>query len=216
MLLFVKCFGVGVNETLCLLLDSSATIGELKSVVAHLRPCLTIKRYLYAGKELNNDALTLSDYRIVKESSIQCACQTDAPSSHEVPDSGDAPAPNWSAELPGVAPAFGRSTSSDAIQFGDAIVVHLVCARNLPPIDWNGLADPYVLLTWNGHTVKSSISKANLNPVWRQTFLFWMPPRPESSILALSVHTRVLVSCWIFSPSFLLFPFATCCFAFLF
>jgi hypothetical protein len=212
MLLFIKCFGAGVNETVCVLLDSSSTVGELKSVVAHLRPRLSVKRYLYAGKELKEDNRTLYDYRIVKESSIQCACQlltggddaevdvpsVDSPSIDDelptqstrevtVPQTGLLSIDD---ELPGVAPAFGRTISADVIQFGDAIVVQLVSARRLLPMDWNGLADPYVLLTFDGQTAKSSISKGNLNPVWRETFLFWMPPRPTSSVLAISVRTR--------------------------
>ena len=78
MLLFVKCFGAGINETLILVPEASATWQAVREQVCKLRPLLVPKRWLFSGNELteSDDAKSLADLRIVKESTIQFFCSS--------------------------------------------------------------------------------------------------------------------------------------------
>ena len=52
------------------------------------------------------------------------------------------------------------------------LVIELHGASNLPPMDVMGTADPFVLITCGRKSVKSKISKSNLNPKFNQIFRF--------------------------------------------
>ena len=160
MLLFVKCFGNCIDETLCVVISSQTKLIELKSILLQLRPHYIIKRYLFAGIELSDDTKSLGiDYNVIKESTIQCSCQLINNCSVDFDDS----------ILPGIPyfiffnyniiflrNLFGcRQISSEEIQFGELILVHLVCGRDIVPLGWNGYSDPYVIFTFNDQQSRS-------------------------------------------------------------
>lgn len=55
MLLFIKCFGNAVNETLIIVLDAGDTWKTVKTKVSALRPNYVGKRYLFSGRELTEE-----------------------------------------------------------------------------------------------------------------------------------------------------------------
>ena len=76
MLLFVKCHGQGINETMILVPEASASWRSVREQIAHLRPHYLVRVCLFSGSALTDADLdkTLTDLRIVKESTIQFSC----------------------------------------------------------------------------------------------------------------------------------------------
>ena len=164
MLIFCKLFGVGVNETLSLVLPATEPLAQVRAQIASLKGAhLQIRRILFAGQELTDDARTLAAYRVLKECTLQVQCGVfepveandkannaafdDAVVVHadesggvhleDVGGDGDVRPhavpriSSFGTELPGSAPSLSRAVSEDAVQYGDAVFVTLVAARNL-------------------------------------------------------------------------------------
>uniref|UniRef100_A0A5K3FBL1 Protein kinase C n=2 Tax=Mesocestoides corti TaxID=53468 RepID=A0A5K3FBL1_MESCO len=73
------------------------------------------------------------------------------------------------------------------------LIVIVKEAKNLVPMDPNGLADPYVKLKLTGDNertrkLKTKVVKASLNPRWNETFLIEVNPEDESR--------RLMVELW--------------------
>ena len=167
MLIFCKLFGVGVNETLSLVLPATEPLAQVRAQIATLKGAhIQIRRILFAGQELTDDARTLAAYRVLKECTLQVQCGLVEPvgevndqaddAEHldgavlvhadergdvhleDVDDGDDGVRPHavprassFGTELPGSAPSLSRAVSEDAVQYGDAVFVTLVAARNL-------------------------------------------------------------------------------------
>lgn len=54
------------------------------------------------------------------------------------------------------------------------LVVRAIEARNLPPMDYNGLSDPYVRLQLGKSKFRTKVVKKSLNPSWSEEFCFWV------------------------------------------
>ncbi len=52
------------------------------------------------------------------------------------------------------------------------LVVRVVEARNLMPMDYTGKSDPYVVLNFGGETFTTRYIKQDLNPVWNEIHSF--------------------------------------------
>ncbi|MBA0622492.1 hypothetical protein Godav_008029 [Gossypium davidsonii] len=67
--------------------------------------------------------------------------------------------------------------------------VLVISGENLPPVDFNGKADPFVVLTMKKSETKSKTRVANetLNPVWNQTFDF---------VVEDALHEMLIIEVW--------------------
>jgi hypothetical protein len=65
MLLYFKLFGLGVNETLSVVLAADTPVGDVTAAIQHLRPQLQFKRFLFAGAELSDASRTLGPIALV-------------------------------------------------------------------------------------------------------------------------------------------------------
>lgn len=167
MLIFCKLFGVGVNETLSLVLPATEPLAQVRAQITALKGAhLQIRRILFAGSELTDDTRTLAAYRVLKECTLQVQCGLVEPNEacekiidatllddavlvhadkdggvhlEDVDSDGDSSArahavlraSSFGTDLPGSAPSLSRAVSEDAVQYGDAVFVTLVAARNL-------------------------------------------------------------------------------------
>lgn len=52
------------------------------------------------------------------------------------------------------------------------LIVRVIEARNLPPMDPNGLSDPYVKVQLGKQKFKTKVVKKSLNPSWGEEFSF--------------------------------------------
>lgn len=52
MLIYLKCFGTDIDEVVLVVANSASSFGELKDTLRRLRPRFTVKRWLFAGREL--------------------------------------------------------------------------------------------------------------------------------------------------------------------
>eukprot|EP00485_Elphidium_margaritaceum_P004276 CAMPEP_0202695866 /NCGR_PEP_ID=MMETSP1385-20130828/9321_1 /ASSEMBLY_ACC=CAM_ASM_000861 /TAXON_ID=933848 /ORGANISM="Elphidium margaritaceum" /LENGTH=1764 /DNA_ID=CAMNT_0049351945 /DNA_START=35 /DNA_END=5329 /DNA_ORIENTATION=- len=61
----------------------------------------------------------------------------------------------------------GKLTAAETMGKLDVTVVN---AQNVPPMDRDGTSDPYVEVTVNGHSQKTSVQKGSLKPSWNEKF----------------------------------------------
>ena len=52
------------------------------------------------------------------------------------------------------------------------LTVSVIEARDLKPMDFEGISDPYVILESAGQTVQTKYQKSTLNPIWEESFTF--------------------------------------------
>ncbi|KAJ8761037.1 hypothetical protein K2173_025744 [Erythroxylum novogranatense] len=64
------------------------------------------------------------------------------------------------------------------------LVVRVVEARNLPPMDSNGLSDPYVKLQLGRQKFKTKVVKKCLNPTWGEEFSFKVDDLHEELVIS--------------------------------
>jgi hypothetical protein len=62
MLIYVQLFGGAVQRTLPLDVRSDCSVGELQRRIRQLHPELAIKRCIFAGKQLDDDAKTIGQW----------------------------------------------------------------------------------------------------------------------------------------------------------
>jgi hypothetical protein len=65
MLLYLKLFGVNINDSLCVVVRSDSTVGQLRALIQQLRPQLECNRLLFAGRELSDVGQTLGMFNIL-------------------------------------------------------------------------------------------------------------------------------------------------------
>ncbi len=62
MLIFLRCTGEGVDETVLAIPDSKANVGDLKDLLLKLRPQYKVRHIMFAGKMLNENHKSLDSY----------------------------------------------------------------------------------------------------------------------------------------------------------
>lgn len=55
---------------------------------------------------------------------------------------------------------------------GSILTVHVVEARDLKPMDMEGVSDPYVILEIEDQRIETNYKKSTLAPVWNESFTF--------------------------------------------
>jgi len=73
-------------------------------------------------------------------------------------------------EKPLLTPRRKRTAKLSAGETMGQLQVTVVNAQNVPAMDRGGTSDPYVEVTVNGNTQKSSVQKDTLKPTWNETF----------------------------------------------
>lgn len=63
------------------------------------------------------------------------------------------------------------------------LLVRVIEARNIPPMDPNGLSDPYVKLQLGKQKFKSKVVKKCLNPSWCEEFVFKVDDLKEELLI---------------------------------
>ncbi|KAA3489899.1 synaptotagmin-4 isoform X1 [Gossypium australe] len=91
-------------------------------------------------------------------------------------------------ETEALAPEKAGQKKSEVIVRGVLSVI-VISGENLPPVDFNGKADPFVVLTMKKSETKSKTRVANetLNPVWNQTFDF---------VVEDALHEMLIIEVW--------------------
>ncbi|XP_048225606.1 C2 and GRAM domain-containing protein At1g03370 [Ricinus communis] len=64
------------------------------------------------------------------------------------------------------------------------LLVRVIEARNLPPMDPNGLSDPYVRVQLGKQKFKTKVVKRNLNPSWGEEFSFRVDDLNEEIVIS--------------------------------
>ena len=153
MLIYVRLSG-GLSETLFVFIEPNEPLSAVRAAVLRLRPHVaadSFKFLPFAGRALSDERATLLEYKIQKECSLDCRCQVGevgAPAALPVlplAPIGSYSALNFSSALPGVSSSTGsgsarphllREASERVVQFGDAVFVTLISARNLPVLPY--------------------------------------------------------------------------------
>lgn len=55
---------------------------------------------------------------------------------------------------------------------GSILTVHVVEARDLKPMDMDGVSDPFVILRIENQQIETNYKKSTLAPVWNESFTF--------------------------------------------
>mmetsp|Transcript_39510 Transcript_39510/g.99602 ORF Transcript_39510/g.99602 Transcript_39510/m.99602 type:complete len:174 (+) Transcript_39510:75-596(+) len=81
----------------------------------------------------------------------------------------------------------GHEMYEKSKQSGSSTRLHikLIDGKDLAAKDDNGKSDPFVVIKCGHATVKSNVIKANLNPVWNQTFDLGFTPEEKEVHFAL-------------------------------
>mgnify|MGYP000926628667 CR=1 FL=1 len=58
------------------------------------------------------------------------------------------------------------------IMENSVLTVSVIEARDLKPMDFDGVSDPYVILECAGQTCQTKYHKSTLNPIWEESFTF--------------------------------------------
>ena len=74
------------------------------------------------------------------------------------------------------------------------LTVTVVKAINLKSMDINGKSDPYVKISGIGQAVKTNVINNNLNPIWNETFHFFVDVANPNPKLLLQVFDSDLNS----------------------
>eukprot|EP01083_Nonionella_stella_P157123 509742_1 len=195
MLLFVKCIGSRLNTTLAIDIEDTnrCNVQEFKRIIRLKVPGVNIKRLLFAGKQLNEDDAKLSSFAVYKECMIQLIGARSL-ENQDIEESKQS-APRKRTEST-VVPAFhglNRQKTLGCIQFGDALLVELLGAKNL--VGSKKKIDTYCRVVFGGHEVKSAVAKKSLNPEWNETFGFYLNLKkgkfPEK--LVVHLHERGVI-----------------------
>ena len=85
---------------------------------------------------------------------------------------------------------FGQIHLSISFQ-GSQLTCSVIEAKNLLPLDPNGLSDPYIKINIsdsNAQGLKTKVAKSNLNPSWNETLAIDLQPS--------EINKRLQVQCW--------------------
>ncbi len=58
------------------------------------------------------------------------------------------------------------------IMENSVLTASVIEARDLKPMDFEGISDPYVMLECSGQTCQTKYHKSTLNPIWEESFTF--------------------------------------------
>ncbi|CAH1803431.1 unnamed protein product, partial [Owenia fusiformis] len=125
-----------------------------------------------------------SSYKTTKPTASQIPTPTPTP----VPKSNTStPPPPQSNVLKTIVPETKKDVGEIQLQlsyddYDNSLNVHVIRARNLPPKDANGLADPYVKVYLlpgrnNDHKRRTKVIPCTLEPDWQQTMVFMDAPK---------------------------------------
>lgn len=64
------------------------------------------------------------------------------------------------------------------------LLVRVIEAKNIPPLDPNGFSDPYVKLQLGRQRFKSKVVKKSLNPSWCEEFIFKVDDLKEELLIS--------------------------------
>ncbi|WJX27368.1 hypothetical protein P8452_16192 [Trifolium repens] len=73
------------------------------------------------------------------------------------------------------------------------LVVRVIEAKNLPPMDPNGLSDPYVRLQLGKQRFRTKVIKKNLNPKWDEEFSFKVDDLKEELLISVMDEDKFLI-----------------------
>jgi hypothetical protein len=90
--------------------------------------------------------------------------------------------------LKGMNEMKGERITAEGISEHAVFNVHLMEAKDLKPMDYNGASDPYVVLTIGDKQHTSSYKSATLEPVWNEDFNFRITKK--NSILKVDVYDK--------------------------
>lgn len=79
---------------------------------------------------------------------------------------------------------------AEANEFGEAIVIEILSATDLP----SGDRDPYVKIQFQGTTRTSSVIKGTSHPVFNERFVFWSKETSVNETIKVSVHNRKVLA----------------------
>lgn len=137
-LIYIKCTGGGASgKKQALDLQVGSTVKDLKQHARCLYPKTTVNRIIFGGKILKEDDKSLSDYGVYKECTVQLMLRK-----ADAKDFMDKSQIKQFQQR-----RMKRSHTEDDIQFGDAIIIRLIQARNLMEFD---ITNPYSVLQYDG------------------------------------------------------------------
>lgn len=91
-------------------------------------------------------------------------------------------------EKKGMIDNSGEIIGANGISKEASLNITLLEARNLPSGNFQGLSDPYAVLTLEGHKLNSAYKSNTLDPVWNENFSF--TPTNKTSILFIEIWTK--------------------------
>lgn len=155
--------GGAMGRKQCIDLPVGSTVKDLKQYTRCLHPYTTISRVLFGGKVLSDDTKALAEYGVYKECTVQLMLKKVQSESEKM----DQSMIKMIRER-----RLKRAHTEDDIQFGDAIVLRLIQARNLMQFDNN--TNPYTVLQYDGQIQRGAVRKHTNNPVYNETFGFFV------------------------------------------
>merc|ERR1712228_730060 len=185
-LIYVKCTGGGANGRKTPLdLPIGSTVHDLKQHVRCLHPTTIVNRILFGGKMLKEDSKALSDFGVYKECTVQLMLKKAVSAS----DFMDATMIKQIRER-----RLKRQHTEDDIQFGDAIIIRMIEARNLPT---NNASKPYVLLQCDQQIQRGAVQKT---AQFDETFGFYVEmsggnAKSESIVIGIYDNDKSIGTC---------------------
>jgi len=128
--------------------EPSFTITMLKQVIEKkMEAPVHLQKLIYAGKQLDDNEQSLSDYNVQKEAIITLVIRAE-------PD----PIPWTPIQYSGFDLAKKRE-----------LTLMVVAGRNLKAADWDGFSDPYCVISCGTFKQQTVTIKKTLNPIWNET-----------------------------------------------
>eukprot|EP01084_Bolivina_argentea_P090190 162567_1 len=181
-LIYIKCMGGGATGRKTPLdIPIGSTVGDLKQYTRCLHPTTIVNRILFSGKMLQkDDTKQLSDFGVYKECTVQLMLKkAQSPS-----DIMDASTIKMIRER-----RLKRQHTEEDIQFGDAIIIRLIEARNLMEI--SSITNTYCVLRYDNQIQRGSVVKNNKNPSFNETFGFYVEMqigKPKSDYIQIGIY----------------------------
>jgi hypothetical protein len=154
MLFYLRVIAGG-QKTLSVNLQPTDDVSKIREFLAVREPDLIVQNVLFAGRVLQ-DNTPLSQYDIHKECTVQVMGRR-RPNAGEEAKAAAAAAPKAGGALAPPGPLV-RQVTAEPLQYGDALIVNVLEARNLMAMDyWSGKSDPYVILTVGKGSAQTSV-----------------------------------------------------------